>query len=153
MSPNGWSYTFRLYRYSCKIPGNMDICPQRSNRSITSAIIIAVFVVCYHYRRIVAFWKFPFNWGQSCEGVALFIGSNKVFNKTFLVREKRWLCGQGLEGYVGVQRRGEGSSRQDALPGPSLAPGRFNDCKRAGQTFTFLGHLAKSGLGQGRLKA
>lgn len=127
----------------------MTVYPQHSNRSITLAIIIAVFVFHYYYRGNVAFWKFPFSGGQSCEGVALFIGANKVFNKTFLVRERRWLGGQGLAGCVGVQREGKGAAGRIALPGPSLAPGRFNDCRRAGQTFTFLGYSAKSGLAEG----
>lgn len=32
------------------------------------------------------------------------------------------------------------------LPGPGLAPGRFNRCRRVRPTLPFLGHVAKSGL-------
>lgn len=50
------------------------------------------------------------------------------------------------------RREGVGAVGRIVLPGPGLAPSRFNNGRTVGQICTFLGHLVKSGLGQGRLK-
>lgn len=60
--------------------------------------------------------------------------------------------GRALSHVQESRREGAGAVGRIVLPGPGLAPGRFNSGRTVGQIFTFLGHLAKSGLGQGRMK-
>lgn len=60
--------------------------------------------------------------------------------------------GRALSHVQESRREGAGAVGRIVLPGPGFAPGRFNNGRTVGQIFTFLGHLAKPGLGQGRLK-